>query len=132
MHGRCDSWVEQPRPAKEELIAELRNWERELVASSLDEAIRLIESDKAGKLTGRHIHAIAEYDAIVIEGELFFDKAFSSGKAVAACLAYAQEIGWREALDDLRQFRLTVLGPSREIEAPRVVPMPDRELTARS
>jgi len=100
MYGRCDSWVEQP-PAKEELIAELRNWERELVASSLD-------------------------------GERFFDKAFSSGKAVAACLAYAQEIGWREALDDLRQFRLTVLGPSREIEAPRVVPMPDRELTARS
>jgi len=97
-------------PTKERLLAELRTWERELVLSSLNEAIRLIESDKIEKLTGQHIHCIAEYDAITIDGECFFDKAFSSGKEVAACLAFAMEIGWREALDDMLRFRLTVLG----------------------
>jgi hypothetical protein len=62
------------------------------------------------KLTGQHIHCIAEYDAITIDGERFFDKAFSSGKEVAACLAFAMEIGWLEALDDMMRFRVTVLG----------------------
>jgi hypothetical protein len=81
------------------------------VLRSLDEAIRLIESDKIEKLTGQHIHCIAEYDAITIDGECFFDKAFSSGKEVAACLAFAMEIGWREALEDMVRFRVTVLGP---------------------
>ena len=79
---------------------------------SLEEAIRLIESDKVEKLTGQHIHCIAEYDAITIDGESFFDKAFTSGKVVAACLAFAMEIGWCEALDDLMRLRVAVLGRS--------------------
>ena len=92
------------------MVAELHTWERQLALRSLDEAIRLIESDKVRKLTERHIHCIAEYDAITIDGESFFHKAFSSGKAVAACLAFAMEIGWREVLEDMRQLRLTLLG----------------------
>jgi len=103
--------VEQHHQAKERLLAELHKWERQLVLRSLNEAIRLIESDKVGKLSGHHIHCIAEYHAITIDGERFFDKAFSSGKAVAACLAFAMEIGWREALDDMVRLRVTVLGP---------------------
>ena len=111
MHELRNGGVEQQHLAKERLLAELHNWERQLVLRSLDEAIRLIGSDKVEKVTEQHIHCVAEYDAITIDGECFFDKAFSSGKVVAACLAFAMEIGWREALDDLLRFRLTVLGP---------------------
>ena len=105
-------WKEnmQRYPAKKELLAELHTWERQLVLRSLDEAIRLIESDKIEKLTDQHIHDIAEYDAITIDGECFFDKAFTRGKEVAACLAFAMELGWREALDDMVRLRATVLG----------------------
>jgi hypothetical protein len=110
MQAQCSGGVEQQHPAKEELLAELHTWERQLVLRSLDEAIRLIESDKVEKLTGQHIHCIAEYDAITIDGECFFDKAFTRGKEVAACLAFAMEIGWREALDDMVRLRVTLLG----------------------
>ena len=111
MQAQCSGGVKQQHPAKERLLAELHRWERQLVLRSLDEAIRLIESDKIEKLSGQHLHCIAEYDAITIDGECFFDKAFSTGKEVAACLALAMEIGWREALDDMVRFRVTVLGP---------------------
>ncbi|HVO24319.1 MAG TPA: hypothetical protein VMW56_11895 [Candidatus Margulisiibacteriota bacterium] len=106
------SRVGQQHQAKEQLLADLHSWERHLKLRSLDEAIRLIESGKIEKLTGQHIHRIAEYDAIRIDGECFFDKAFSGGKEVAACLAFAMEIGWQAALEDLVRFRLTVLGPA--------------------
>jgi hypothetical protein len=113
-------------PAKEELVAELHIWERQLVMHSLDEAIRLIASDKIEKLSGQHIHCIAEYDAITIDGECFFDKAFSSGKEVAACLAFAMEIGWQEALEDMLRLRRILVERgagdvqlSRESDSPR-------------
>jgi hypothetical protein len=111
MQGHYSGGREPQHQAKARLLSEFHTWERELMVSALNEAIRLIESDKVEKLTGRHIRCIAEYDAITIDGECFFDKAFSSGKSVAACLACAMEIGWREALDDLVRFRVTVLGP---------------------
>ena len=86
---------------KERLFAELHR-------RSLDEAIRLIESEKARKLTDRHLHSIAEYEAIRIDDETFFEKAFSSGKEVAACLAFAMEIGWQEVLEDMVRLRSTL------------------------
>jgi len=110
MQAQRSGGFERQHRAKQRLLAEFHSWERQLVLRSLNEAIRLIESEKVEKLTGQHIHRIAEYDAITIDGECFFDKAFSSGKEVAACLAFAMEIGWREALDDMLRFRLTVLG----------------------
>ena len=110
METQGSSRLEQRQSAKEQLVADLHIWERQLALHSLDEAIRLIESDKVEKLTGQHIRCIAEYDAITIDGESFFHKAFSSGKAVAACLAFAMEIGWCEVLDDLLRLRLTLLG----------------------
>jgi hypothetical protein len=109
--GVVQDRVGQRDLATKELLTEFHTWQKQLLQPSLDEAIRLIESEKAEKLTGQHIHRIAEYDAIEIDGECFFDKAFSSGKEVAACLAFAMVIGWREVLADLRRFRLTVLGP---------------------
>ena len=108
MPKQCCDEVEHRE--REQLLAELRRWERQLVLRSLDEAIRLIRSGKVEKLTGQHIHCIAEYDAITIDGEGFFDKAFTCGKEVAACLAFAMEIGWRDALDDMLRLRLTLVG----------------------
>ena len=110
MQEQSNRAPQERSPAKQQLLAELHAWERQLAQRSLEEAIRLIQSDKVEKLTGQHIHCIAEYDAITIDGESFFDKAFSSGKAVAACLAFAMEIGWRETLDDLVRLRLTLVG----------------------
>jgi hypothetical protein len=109
MQAQCSGGVEQQPPEKE-LLAELHTWERRLVLRSLSEAIRLIESGKAEKLTRQHIHYVAEYHAIKVDGEWFFDKAFSGGKEVAVCLAIAMDIGWREVLDDMLRLRLTVLG----------------------
>jgi hypothetical protein len=116
MQAQCSGGVVRQSPVKEQLVAELHAWQRQLALRSLDEAIRLIESDKVEKLTGQHIHCIAEYDAITIDGECFFDKAFSSGKVVAACLAFAMEIGWREALDDLVRLRATLLGRGADMK----------------
>ena len=112
MRTQCSVGLGQRSPDKERLLAELHTWERKLVLHSLNEAIRLIESEKIEQLTGQHLHCIAEYDAITIDGECFFDKAFTSGKEVAACLAFAKEIGWQEALDDMLRLRLTLLGRS--------------------
>lgn len=113
MQTQCGSGVEREQRAqeraKERLLAELHTWERRLVLRSLEEAIRLIESEKVAKLTGQHLHCIAEYDAITIDGESFFDKAFTSGKEVAACLAFAMELGWREALDDMTRLRAILI-----------------------
>jgi hypothetical protein len=124
MQAQCSGVVEQHHPAKKELLAELHTWERQLVLRSLDEAIRLIESGKAEKLTREHIHYVAEYHAIKVDGEWFFDKAFSGGKEVAVCLAIAMDIGWRETLDDMLRLRLTVLasGACAETGAPRSHP----------
>ena len=102
--------------AQSQLLAELHSWERQLVLRSLDEAIRLIESDKIEKLTAQHIHCIAEYDAIAIDGECLFDKAFTTGKEVAACLGYAMEIGWQEVLEDMVRLRLALLGRDASAE----------------
>lgn len=99
------------------LLAELRAWEKQLARRALDEAIRLIESGKVEKLNGQHIHCIAEYDAITIDGECFFNKAFSSGKAVAACLGLAMQIGWQEVLEDMVRLR-AALGPNADAATP--------------
>lgn len=93
-----------------ESLADLRAWERKLTLSSLNEAIRLLESEKFSKLTYSHVRCIAEYQPIEIDGESFFEKAFSTGKEVAACLAYALEIGWARVLDDLGRLRLLFRG----------------------
>jgi hypothetical protein len=116
MQAQCNGGVEQQHPAKKELLTELHMWERRLVLRSLNEAIRLIESGKAEKLTREHLHHVAEYHAIKIDGEWFFDKAFTSGKEVAVCLAVAMDIGWREALDDMLRLRLAVLGSGADAE----------------
>jgi hypothetical protein len=90
-------------------IDALRGWERYLTLAAVDEAIRLLESDQFEKLTDQHVHCIAEYGAITIDGESFFNKAFSTGKEVAACLACARDTGSSAVLEDLTCLRATLV-----------------------
>ncbi len=94
------------------MLAELHKLERRLTIPSLAEAIRLLKSAKFHQLTGEHIRSIANYQPIEIEDEWFFDKAFSTGKEVAASLAYAEYIGREVVLGDLERLRATVSGSS--------------------
>lgn len=98
-------------PVNDSSVAEFHGWQRRLTLASVNEAIRLLQSEKFQKLTNQHVHCIAEYRAIEIDDESFFDKAFSTGKEVAACLAFAMEIGWHAVLQDLARLRSTLLGP---------------------
>ena len=109
MHARRNGAVKY-NSASEQLFAELHRWERTLTLPSLNEAIRLLQSEKFQKLTGQQVHCIAEYRSIRIDEESFFEKAFSTGKEVAACLAFAMQFGGSQVLEDMSRLRLTVLG----------------------
>ena len=98
----------------------LRGWERYLTLAAVDEAIRLLESDQFEKLTDQHVRCIAEYGAITIDDESFFDKAFSTGKEVAACLACARDAGSNAVLEDLASLRATLVGRELSRPLPRV------------
>jgi len=109
MQAQWSSGVKRHHPAKTNCLPSSTRGTAAR-AAVLDEAIRLIQSDKVEKLTGQHIHRIASMRDRD-RRRMFLRQAFSSGKEVAACLAFAMEIGWREALDDMLRFRVTVLGP---------------------
>ena len=109
--ARCTRTVECDL-GKDRWLDALRDWERYLTLAAVDEAIRLLESDQFEKLTDRQVRCIAEYGAITIDDESFFDKAFSTGKEVAACLACARDVGSSVVLEDLASLRATLLGRS--------------------
>jgi hypothetical protein len=115
MTGTTQVWrahTVEPDPAKASWLEALRGWERHLTLAAVDEAIRLLESEQFEKLTDQHVRCIAEYGAITIDDESFFDKAFSTGKEVAACLACARDAGPAAVLEDLASLRATLLGRS--------------------
>ena len=95
---------------KELLLQDLHDWERKLRLPSLNEAIRLLASDKFHKLTEKEIRCIAEYGAIQIDDEVFFRSSFSTGKEVAACLGHAMRLGNAAVLEDMTRLRATLLG----------------------
>jgi hypothetical protein len=103
--------AQQSRKRKVQL-AELLRLQKALTVASLSEAIRLLESEKFHRLTSAQIRAIAQYQAIEIAGERFFDKAFSTGKEAAGSLGYAQQLGREAVLEDLRRLRAAALGHS--------------------
>jgi len=97
----------------ERMLAELHELERRLTIPSIAEAIRLMKSAKFQQLTSEQITSIANYQAIKIEDEWFFDKAFSTGKEAAASLAYAQYIGREVVLEDLMRLRAAASGSAQ-------------------
>lgn len=101
--------------AERRALDELHELERTITVRSVSEAIRLLESEKFDQLTAEHLRTIAEYGAVEIGDECFFEKAFTTGKEVAGSLGYAKRIGRDVVLDDLRRLRASATAP----ESPR-------------
>ena len=95
-------------------MTDLHGMERSLNRRSVDELIRLLESDRFENLTNEQIRMVGEYGAIELEGESFFARAFSAGKEVASSLALARELGVRRVLSDLQALRASMSGPDVE------------------
>lgn len=70
--------------------------------------IRLLRSDKFHELTPDHIRTVGEYRSIELDGEPFFDRAFSSGKEAAGSLGFAKLMGRSIVLDDLIRLGLAL------------------------
>jgi hypothetical protein len=89
-------------------MAELRRHEQRLTLASLEEAIRLLRSEKFDALTDEQLRAVAEYGSIEIGDEAFFERAFSAGKEAAASLGYALHQGRHAVLEDLLRLQATL------------------------
>ena len=95
------------------LLDELHKFERVLSVASLSEAIRLLESERFEELTAAQIREVGEYRPIQLGEERFFEKAWSSGKEVAAALGFAQHLGPEAVRKDLVGLRASLLGADR-------------------
>jgi len=91
-------------------MTELHGIERSLNQRSVDELIRLLQSDRFERVTNEQIRTVGEYGAIEVEGESFFERAFSTGKEVASSLALARLLGVRRVLSDLEALRASMTG----------------------
>ena len=96
----------------------LHTFEAAALTPALRETVRLLESDKFARLTDADIREIADYRAIEIDHEVFFERSFTPGKEAAATLAFAQLLGREVVLRDLRQLRAT-LGCGSDCQASR-------------
>ena len=86
----------------------LHTFEAAALTPALRETVRLLESDKFARLTNADIREIADYRAIEIDDEVFFERSFTPGKEAAATLAFAQFLGREVVLRDLRQLWATL------------------------
>jgi hypothetical protein len=81
-----------------------------LTGAAVEELIRLVRSSHFRDLTPQQIRSVGEYESIEIDGERYFERAFSPGKETSSSLALAQMIGRDEALEDLVDLRASLLG----------------------
>ena len=95
---------------RERLREELRSFQKELNEPSLREALRLLESPHAAKLTAQHVREVAEYRPIDVAGERFFERAWSRGKEAAAALGFALLLGTDAVREDLLALTAAVSG----------------------
>ncbi len=89
---------------KSGLVSLLHELEQRLPLVAVEELIRLVASPHFHAVTDREVRSISEYDCIEIEGERYFERAFSPGKEAASSLALARWIGPERVLADLRQL----------------------------
>ena len=90
------------------ILTELRKLEWTVLLPSLCEAIRLLESEAFRHLTDADVNAIANYRAVSIGEQTYFERAFSPGKEAAASLAIARLIGRDAVLGDLNSLHDTL------------------------
>ena len=89
----------------QELRADLRQLQRDLTEAALAEALRLLESPCFEELTEQQVREVAEYRAIEIAGERFFQPAFSRSKEAGAMLGFARLLGADSVREDLERLR---------------------------
>jgi len=89
-------------------LADLHRHERTLSLPSVEEAVRLLRSERFRELTEAQVREVGEYRPIELGGERFFERAFSPGKEAAASLGYALHLGRRAVLDDLLRLLATL------------------------
>lgn len=104
-------------PSREALLDELRDLEWDVLLPSLCESIRLLESDAFENLTDADVREIANYRAIDVGQETFFERAFTPGKEAAASLAFARMLGREAVLGDLHHLHATLGCPCERREA---------------
>ena len=96
------------KKARNRLVRALHEMELKLSTASVDELIRLIGSSHFQLLTPEQIRNVGEYQTIEIEGERYFERAFSPGKEASTSLALAHMIGREDALEDLLSLRTSL------------------------
>jgi hypothetical protein len=99
--------VKTPRAedAAASMLEELHALEWSALAPALCETLRLLESDKFERLGDAHLQDIANYRAVELDDDVFFERAFTSGKEAAATLAFARHLGREIVLGDLHRLR---------------------------
>ena len=65
---------------------------------------RELESPHFEKLTAEHVREVGEYRPIEIQGERFFERAWSRSKEAAATLGFALLLGADTVVEGLRQL----------------------------
>ena len=93
------------RNAAQSQHEQLHRFERRALTPALHETVRLLESDKFETLTEADIRAIANYRAVELDDEVFFERPFTPGKEAAAALAFARQLGRDVVLHDLERLR---------------------------
>ena len=93
---------------RDTLRAELRSFQSALTEPALTEALRLLESPRFESLTERHVREVAEYRAIELAGERFFERAWSRSKEAAAALGFARLLGSDVVREDLLALAATL------------------------
>jgi hypothetical protein len=94
---------------RKSLIRYLHEFELQLRPAALEELIRLLRSSHFDVLTPAQIRDVAEYQTIEIEGERYFERAFSPGKETSSSLDLARMIGRDESLADLIDLHASCL-----------------------
>ncbi|MFT5441433.1 MAG: hypothetical protein ACI8W3_000474 [Myxococcota bacterium] len=99
-------------PKRNLLIGLLHEMELHLKPAAIEELIRLVGSSHFKELTPEHIRNVAQYQTIEIEGECYFERAFSPGKETSSSLDLARMIGREEALADLIDLHASIIEPT--------------------
>ena len=102
------SSVDMQYNGRNPLLQFLHEMELHLRRPAIEELIRLLRSPHFNFLTQQHICSVAQYQTIEIEGERYFERAFSPGKETSSSLALAQMIGRDESLEDLLDLRASL------------------------
>jgi hypothetical protein len=96
---------------RQQLLDLLHDAELQLTRAGVEELIRLVRSSHFNVVTPQQIRSVGEYETIEIEGERYFERAFSPGKVASSSLALARMIGREEVLEDLLQLRDALAAP---------------------